>query len=87
MICLLISLSCFQIQQADFEISKIHEFRVLTDKIEAMRNQHDVLHDEVETLKSDMNDEKNRLTTLLENQEDIQINVDAMQDKLRQKED
>ena len=73
-------------QQADFEISKIHEFQVLTDKIEAMRNQQDVLHDE-DTLKSDMNDEKNRLTTLLENQEDIQINVDAMQDKLRQKED
>ena len=64
----------------------MHEFQVLTDKIEAMRNQHDVLHGEVDTIKSDINDEKNKLTTLLQNQDDIKISVNALQDKLRQKE-
>ena len=64
----------------------MHEFQVLTDKIEAMRNQHDVLHGEVDTIKSDINDEKNKLTTLLQNQDDIRISVNALQDKLRQKE-
>ena len=77
----------FQIQQADFEISKMHEFQVLTVKIEDMRNQHDALHDEVDTLKTDINEEKGRLSAVLENQEKIQETIDAMQNEIRQKED
>lgn len=76
-----------QVQKADFQISKDCEFKVLLEKIEGLRKEHETLQSEVDILKDDVSTEKETLSVFSEKEEQREVDIESLKTKINQKED